>query len=802
MRLHALKISNFRVIKSARIEFPDRVIGVVGPNGAGKSSIVEAIAWALYGNQAARSGKNEIKSTFSSPDETCEVTLDFSVNETRYRVIRRLVGRTERAEVALYRGDASESVGVNETRRYVGELLGLDWRGFLTSFLARQQELNALSDLQPSKRRDHLAGMLGIERLDKAIQRVKEEARLSGEKAIFIERQLGELGQVKTRQEELTKLVTVLDKKAGERGEAWEAAKKRLKEVSERLREMAQARSDWLRLTTQVEAERKTKENLTGLQRRLEEEHRALGAHEQEVKALDEQLVDFDKVMRRLEELKEARSRQTYREELTARLAEATRELEETAQKAADLRRISTRHDAVLRRIPEDVEEHRRQSEQRLNRAREEYSHQKAAAVAQEREIARLEKQFASINEFGPESVCDRCLRPLGDDLDKIKAHLNQELTQLVQVQAEHRQKLDALKTSGERVKAEHLAWEEKARDRYEASVKHASVAEELRTSEKAVAGLSGQVDRLRSRMRELVEITFDEKDYTTLLARQQEQESARSRRDQLRGSLARLPAVNENLEETLENLATVERAIADLTSKVQSLEFSEERYGQLETLLHRLQEDAEAARAEHVEVSKERDISRAELVSKEDQLKALEKGALELEGCREDQYYEEKLGTLFSEYRKHLIVRIKPTLAEISSGLIREMTDDRYGLVELDDLYNLRVMDSGQYFDVERFSGGEKDLANLCLRLAISLALSQAAGLNRSFIILDEVFGSQDTGRRELIVKALSRLSHRFPQILLITHIEEIKDQVEELIEVVPTSSGWSEIVVQNSDG
>ena len=420
MRLQALEITNFRVIKSARVVFPDRVIGVVGPNGAGKSSIVEAIAWALYGNQAARTGKNEIKSTFSNPDDTCEVRLDFSINDVKYRVIRRLVGRTERAEVALYRGDASESVGVNETRRYVGELLGLDWRGFLTSFLARQQELNALSDLQPSKRRDHLAGMLGIERLDKAIQRVKDDARLSGEKAVFIARQLGELGQVKARREDLTDLVAALDKKARERGEAWEAAKNRLGEASERLREMGQARSDWLKLTTQVAAERKTKENLIGLRLRLEEERRSLAAHEQEVKLLDERLADYDAVRRRLEELKEARSRLTYREEMTARLAETTREFEETAKKVADLRQMVTEHETVLRKIPEDVEEQRRQSEVRLSRAREEYSHQKAAAEAHEKEIARLEIKFVSIYEFGPESVCDRCLRQLGEDLDKI----------------------------------------------------------------------------------------------------------------------------------------------------------------------------------------------------------------------------------------------------------------------------------------------------------------------------------------------------------------------------------------------
>jgi exonuclease SbcC len=108
--------------------------------------------------------------------------------------------------------------------------------------------------------------------------------------------------------------------------------------------------------------------------------------------------------------------------------------------------------------------------------------------------------------------------------------------------------------------------------------------------------------------------------------------------------------------------------------------------------------------------------------------------------------------------------------------------------------------MDYGQYYAVDRFSGGEKDLANLCLRLAISLALTESAGLSRSFIILDEVFGSQDSERKDLIVKALANLKNRFPQILLITHVEELRDRVEELIEVIPTGAGWSEVRVNGS--
>jgi len=68
---------------------------------------------------------------------------------------------------------------------------------------------------------------------------------------------------------------------------------------------------------------------------------------------------------------------------------------------------------------------------------------------------------------------------------------------------------------------------------------------------------------------------------------------------------------------------------------------------------------------------------------------------------------------------------------------------------------------------------------------------------MEQSFVILDEVFGSQDASRRELIFKSLANLKERFPQILLVTHLEELKNRVEALIELVPQPGGWSEVRV-----
>ena len=54
MRLHQLRLQNFRQHADSVVSFDTGLTGVIGTNGSGKTTILEAIAWALYGNSATR----------------------------------------------------------------------------------------------------------------------------------------------------------------------------------------------------------------------------------------------------------------------------------------------------------------------------------------------------------------------------------------------------------------------------------------------------------------------------------------------------------------------------------------------------------------------------------------------------------------------------------------------------------------------------------------------------------------------------------------------------------------------------
>jgi exonuclease SbcC len=155
-------------------------------------------------------------------------------------------------------------------------------------------------------------------------------------------------------------------------------------------------------------------------------------------------------------------------------------------------------------------------------------------------------------------------------------------------------------------------------------------------------------------------------------------------------------------------------------------------------------------------------------------------------------------LSDVMSDFRTHLISRIRPILSSYSSDFFSRLTDGKYIGVELDENYNLMIYDNDDFYGIERFSGGEEDLANLCLRLAISEVITDRAAGVFNFIILDEIFGSQDSFRRQNIMKALNGLSSKFRQIFLITHVEDVQNEMEHIIYVNENVDETSSIKIE----
>jgi exonuclease SbcC len=195
------------------------------------------------------------------------------------------------------------------------------------------------------------------------------------------------------------------------------------------------------------------------------------------------------------------------------------------------------------------------------------------------------------------------------------------------------------------------------------------------------------------------------------------------------------------------------------------------------------------------------RDMAAAAAARAAEAKAAYESLAAKVELLEDDRRLHDELHRAYSELRNDLNYQLRPDISEIASELLRTLTDARYTELELDDKYRILVLEEGVPKPV--ISGGEEDIANLVLRLAISQMIAERAGQSFSLLILDEVFGSLDEVRRQNVLSLLRGLQDRFDQVIVITHIEAVRDGLDRVIEVgVDEATGAATVTMVDPSG
>jgi DNA repair protein SbcC/Rad50 len=130
-----------------------------------------------------------------------------------------------------------------------------------------------------------------------------------------------------------------------------------------------------------------------------------------------------------------------------------------------------------------------------------------------------------------------------------------------------------------------------------------------------------------------------------------------------------------------------------------------------------------------------------------------------------------------FTDFSVSLAARIQPRLGEYASDLIERMSNGRYNRLTFDTNYAPALYDGDlEKFPVEKFSGGERDIAALAARIALSQLLAARGGHAIGFMVLDEVFGSLDNERRTLVLDALAAMRDIIPQLFIISHVDDVR--------------------------
>ena len=424
---------------------------------------------------------------------------------------------------------------------------------------------------------------------------------------------------------------------------------------------------------------------------------------------------------------------------LKEKLAERRKIIEKEKKKLADFKDLENHLKSTEKRLDEmDV---------KIEKSVKIIEQKKTLTNRIKKDIADIDSKKKNIEKLGPKAKCPTCERVLSDQHDVLLKKFENEKNKIEQ----------EIESFSKDIKKEQEEKDKHLREQQALQRKRNYLQTQLREKERVDATINNISAEIK---RENLEMEHKDKE------------------------LKKIGVVTFDLKE-FEN---VKKQVEVLYKNYQS---SLEIFGKKKDELSSLNIDLEKRESDKKLVFQD-------IKNLKEKISELEDFKKQIKNEKKTVHYLGMLSEVMSSFRTHLISRIRPTLSSYSSDFFERLTDGKYTELELDENYNLLVYDNGDAYGIERFSGGEEDLANLCLRLAISEVITERAGGVFNFIILDEIFGSQDMYRRQNIMKALNGLSSKFRQIFLITHVDDVKNDMENIIFVTESEDGTSAVKIK----
>ncbi|MDZ7370784.1 MAG: SMC family ATPase [candidate division KSB1 bacterium] len=795
MIIKSLKLRNYRRFRELDLELPENIIGIMGRNGAGKSTIVEAIGWILYGNRVVRTDRFDVRSLAADERDACIAEMVFVYGGQEYRIERRLKGRQAIVEAAVWRGGHSEPEAVQDrgVNEFIENLLQLDCQSFLASVFAQQKDLDKLSSLRPEERRQTVSRLINIDRIDRAREQVRRDVN---EKTAIAE---GKRSLAKDPHELTAKKAELLQQKAQLASDldassaSVRACEEALAESKQRFEAVSLKRDQYQQWQAQIGRLVSRQEEQIKNRNRAEQELQQVAAAEEELAQLRPELADWEAVRSLKERLEEERQKAATLQGLfdKQKVLLATRQKEQTALVDAEAR---GREWTALNEEAQRLAAEEKSLEEELAHWREREKTANAEKTAARMRGEELKGKLLKIQQLGPEGECPVCTQRLGERFGDVVHNHEAQLEELREIyrrflkeEEEARQKIAQME---EKLRQVHQARQENAR-------KEQSASEARRRAEECAEHLQQVDEQLRvveSEIASLGEVQYDEEEHKRIKERFEYQSEQSRKASRLEERASRRKEVEANLQAAAETLRSLAEEIAAANAAQAALGYDENDFQQkkadVEQATRRLDAAREAVNSVQVELAKvERDLQNLER-----EIDAQEKLRAELAELEAEIASLKLLDELLGKFRLDLAGRVRPLIARRASELLALTTHGRYSQIDLDEDYAIRIYDGNQAFPIKRFSGGEEDLVNLCLRIAVSQVVAErVGGAPINFIVLDEIFGSQDAERRNLILEALNRLSSQFRQIFIITHIETVRDMLPVLIDVEPIDESTS---------
>ncbi len=846
-----LSISGFLSYKdTVEIDFTSFDLACIsGQNGSGKSSILDAITWVLFG----RARKHD-ESIINLESEAAQVTLTFEYEGNLYRVMRTNPrGKTTALEFHISENGAAGNTGnwkpltessLRETDQRIADTLRLDYETFINAAFFLQGDADQFTQHNPSDRKRILSQILSLDiwegyRKKAYLSRRNIESDISHMDGRTTEIR-HELEQEESRKEQLAELEKQLEAAVDLRKNQDKTVEE-IRQYQTLLTEISNKAND---LDLQVDKKGKVLEDLrTRLIPRAKEQEICYQALDQE-EQVREELSKWEKAKKSLSELdknaqkflEDERQRQEPMSAIAAEKARIEQEISSLAQRESTIQDLLSNLPTLEKDIKEKQEaitrfeadlKVRDEKQIELDGALTRLSDAKAENPRLLQEMKELEKRIGDL-ESSDGADCPLCgqLMP-AEEREALIKELKVQGKERGDRYRENKKLLEASdqKVKGLKKRIADLGQSEKALRAQTQELDRLSLdLSQMKSKQDKWDKEDGL--RLKEIQEQLANHDFAQEAHKTLQIIDKELKSIGydpEEHDRIRQSVEAgedLQVQLQEIEKARAALVPLERDIADITDAIES-----ER-NQLDALA----KEQKNCSQELDEMNKDApDLSKAEkdlleLKEKENVLQRQVGAAQQKVSILESQKnrlaeLDTKLGASRDKVRLHkqleeafgkngvpalLIEQALPVielkaneiLDRLSGGgmSIRFITQREYAdkkRTDLKETLDIQIQDRAGVRDYEMFSGGESFRINFAIRLALSHVLAQRAGARLQTLVIDEGFGSQDEIGRQRLTEAITLVQDDYKLILVITHINALKDIFSSQLVVEKTPAG-----------
>ena len=817
-----------------------------GDNGHGKTALLDAITWCLWGQ--ARTGGRNHDALITHGEDECRVELDFQARGQDYRAIRRRrrSGRGQTQLDLFVLGDAENprtltANTVNETNAKIRQIVGMDYDTFVNSAFLLQGRSDEFMRKTPGERKDTLSSILGLDLYDtlQAAARVVRDRHRNdlAHHTEALQQSRHTLASIPDPADELQQIGTQVDALSGELAQV-AVESERLRVAVEQLRR-TRAEMDGV------------SEKIVALQTGITELDADAGATQKRITATcllanqaDEISHGVSRLAQTRDQLQLLEAARVQYDQLQSQRAELQRAIDQaTARQRANI-------DELARRIQHDLEPLAGRADAianeliALENAESEAAREQDAINAQAAEISQMQQQIASnnieldrcvaegktirarlVDMQSADAVCPLCGTPLADDACNnitehyqselnIKLRLHQELTNanaeiaqsLQTLQAETDRRSRALSRKQRDTQRARGRQEQEQQQCAEAAQQLEAVLPQLETAQQVLAAEDfANEERLQVAEidQQLVDLGYDDFTRRATFDLIQSLQHWEPQQIALNLALAALPHDEANLQRIAAQSARWREELQAAQQRLAADQAAVMDLPNLQQQSDAAQQSVVSLRAAIEAASQRRGFLLAAVESRRQAQAEIERlTSLRSHTQRELDVYSE----LFAAFGRGgvpamLIDGAVPRIETEATTLLGRMTDQRMAI----KLETQRVTNAGgvsETLDIlisdelgtrsyEVFSGGEVFRINLALRIALSKVLSQRMGVPLPTLFIDEGFGTQDTAGRERIVDTITSIQDQFEKIIVITHLEDLKNLFDVHIQVEKFDTG-----------